>query len=178
MTAAPPVLVAGIGNIFLGDDAFGVEVVQELQRRGRLPGDVRVVDYGIRGYDLAYALLEEHAATILVDAAPRGDPPGTVAVIEADVDAATPDPARAPDHGQGAFAGHQMTPAAVFHLVRTLGGHPGRVLVVGCEPATFGDPDVGLMGLSAAVAAAVPLAADTVERLAADLTLTGVHAGA
>ena len=178
MSEGLPVLVAGIGNIFLGDDAFGVEVAQRLQQRGRLDEGVRVIDFGIRGYDLAYALLEQHLATVLIDATPRNEPPGTLTVIEADVDAPTLDPAAAPDHGQGAFAGHQMTPAAVFQLVHTLGGHPGRVLVVGCEPETFGDPDVGRMGLSDAVAAVVPIAVETVERLVAELTGSGVAAGA
>lgn len=173
-----PVLVAGIGNIFLGDDAFGVEVVQDLLRRRSLPAEVKVVDYGIRGYDLAYALMDEHAAVVLVDAAPRGDAPGTVYVIEADVENGGFDPASAADHGQGAFQGHQMTPAAVFQLVRTLGGRPGRVLVVGCEPATFGDPDAGHMGLSEAVAAAVPVAVETVERLVGALIAAEVPAHA
>src|SRR5450432_2690318 len=128
--SASPILVAGIGNIFLGDDAFGTEVVQALLRRGSLPPEVELVDFGIRGYDLAYALLDEHDTVVLVDAVPRGEPPGTVYVIEADVENSGVDPATAPDHGQGAFQGHQMTPAAVFQLARTLGGAPGRVLVV------------------------------------------------
>lgn len=162
----PAVLVAGIGNVFLGDDGFGVEVVQRLAER-LLPESVRVVDYGIRGYDLAFAMLDGPGQTILVDAMPRGEPPGTVTVLE--VEPEVPDPAAAPDHGQGAFAGHSMTPQAVFGLVRALGGEPGRVLVVGCEPETFGDDDQGQMGLSPAVAAAVPEAVATVERLLADL---------
>src|SRR5438128_1754175 len=88
MTTPPPdrraVLVAGVGNIFLGDDAFGVEVAQRLARRP-LPAGVRVVDFGIRGLDLAYALLDPYEAVILVDAMPRGEQPGTLYVLEPDL---------------------------------------------------------------------------------------------
>ncbi|MGH7723704.1 MAG: hydrogenase maturation protease [Candidatus Dormibacteria bacterium] len=164
------VLVAGIGNIFLGDDGFGVAVAQELLRGGSLSGeDVRVVDYGIRGYDLAYDILGGYGAVVLIDATERGDPPGTVYVIEADPDASLPDVGADPGHGQGAFQGHLMTPAAVFHLVRTMGATMGRVLVVGCEPATFGPENIGQMELSPAVAAAVPEAVATVLRVVREL---------
>ena len=165
----PRVLVAGIGNIFLGDDGFGVAVAQELLRGGALSADdVHVGDYGIRGYDLAYEILLGYETVVLIDATQRGDVPGTVYVIEADPGANLPDIDADPDHGQGAFQGHLMTPAAVFHLVRTMGGRMGRVLVVGCEPETFGPENIGQMGLSAAVAAAVPEALRTVERLVRD----------
>ena len=164
------ILVAGIGNIFLGDDGFGVEVAQQLVTR-QLPEGVRVVDFGIRGFDLAYALLDAPDATILVDAMPRGDPAGTVYVLEPDLETAS-DPTEAPDHGQGAFQGHSMTPASVFALVRTLGGSPGNVTVVGCEPQTFGPENEGQMGLSEPVAAAVPEAVAVVERLLAQLLAT------
>ena len=178
MTAG--VLVAGIGNIFLGDDGFGVAVAQELLRRGSLAGsDVKLGDYGIRGYDLAYEILEGYPTVVLVDATRRGDPPGTLYVIEADPDAGTPDVGADPGHGQGSFQGHLMTPAAVFHLVRTMGGTLGRVLVVGCEPETFGPENIGQMELSPAVAAAVPGAADAVERLVrGSLRATAVPAAA
>lgn len=165
--AQPRVLVAGIGNVFLGDDGFGVEVAQALLRRPRLDG-VRVVDYGIRGFDLAFAMLDGPGATILVDAMPRGARPGTVFVLEPDLDAVE-DPSAAPDHGQGAFQGHGMTPAAVLTLVRTLGGQPRNVLVVGCEPESFGPENVGRMGLSDTVTAAVPEAVAVVERIAHDV---------
>ncbi len=173
------VLVAGIGNIFLGDDGFGVAVAQELLRRGAFAGeDVKVGDYGIRGYDLAYEILEGHDAVVLIDATQRQDAPGTVYLIEADPDASMPDVEADPDHGQGAFQGHLMTPAAVFHLVRTLGGTMGRVLVVGCEPQTFGPENIGQMELSEAVAAAVPEAVGTVERVVGELLLeTAVATG-
>lgn len=163
------ILVAGIGNVFLGDDGFGVEVAQLLLRRQSLPPDVKVVDYGIRGYDVAYEMLNEYDATVLIDATPRGDAPGTVYVIEPDLDAGVPDPSDMPDHGQGAFQGHAMTPAAVFALVRTLGGMPRRVLIVGCEPESFGDENFGQMGLTATVQRAVATGADTVEEVVRDL---------
>jgi hydrogenase maturation protease len=165
------VLVAGIGNVFLGDDGFGVEVAQLLLRRRSLPPQVKVVDYGIRGYDVAYEMLNEYDATVLIDATPRGDAPGTVYVIEPDLDA-VPDPSDMPDHGQGAFQGHAMTPAAVFALVRTLGGTPRRVLIVGCEPESFGDETIGQMGLTETVQRAVPTGADTVEQVVRDLLAT------
>ena len=159
------VLVAGIGNVFLGDDGFGVAVAQELFRRRAFEhDDVRLGDYGIRGYDLAYEILDGYETVVLIDATQRGDAPGTLYVIEADPHSGV-DLAADPDHGQGAFQGHLMTPAAVFHLVHTLGGSMGRVLVVGCEPATFGPENIGLMELSPVVAAAVPEAATTVERV-------------
>ncbi len=148
----PRVLVAGIGNVFLGDDGFGVEVVRRLG--GRLPG-VRVVDFGIRGYDLALALLEPHDLVVLVDAVRRGGRPGTVYVMEID---------GAPE-GAADFAGHGMDPAQVLRNVRAMGGSPGRVLLVACEPESFGDPESGRMGLSASVEAAVEEAMGRVESL-------------
>ena len=166
----PTILVAGIGNIFLGDDGFGVEVAQRLAAQP-LPDGVRVVDFGIRGFDLAYALLDEPEATILIDAMPRGAAPGTIFVLEPDLEAA-PGSAAEPDHAQGSFQGHAMTPESVFALVRTLGGTPRNVLVVGCEPETFGPEDEGQMGLSATVSAAVPEAVATVERLLAQVRST------
>jgi hydrogenase maturation protease len=164
---APRVLVAGIGNIFLGDDGFGVEVVRHMSARPQ-PQGVQVTDYGIRGFDLAFALMDCPGATILVDAMPRGEAPGTVYVVQPELDDID-DPSAAPDHGQGSFQGHAMTPAAVFTLVRTLSGQPRNVLVVGCEPESFGPENEGRMGLSDTVAAAVPEAVATVERLVGEL---------
>ena len=161
------VLVAGIGNIFLGDDGFGVEVAQALGRRPQ-PAGVHVVDYGIRGFDLAFAMLDGPDATILVDAMPRGGAPGTVYLVEADLEE-NADPSAAADHGQGAFQGHAMTPSAVLTLVRTLGGRARNVFVVGCEPESFGPENEGRMGLSETVTAAVPVAVTAVERLVGQL---------
>jgi hydrogenase maturation protease len=160
------ILVAGIGNIFLGDDGFGVAVAQQLATRPQ-PDGVRITDFGIRGFDLAFALLDDPDATILVDAMPRGQPPGTVYVVEPDLDG---DGASAqPDHADGSFQGHAMTPDSVFALVRTLGGRPRNVTVVGCEPLTLGPENEGHMGLSDPVENAVSEAVAVVERLLARL---------
>ncbi len=125
--------MAGIGNIFLGDDGFGVEVAKRLSTR-EFPGEVRVVDFGIRGFDLAYALLDGYETTILVDAYPHGQAPGTVS------------------------------------LAAAMNGSLKKVLLVGCEPMTFGG-EQGHMGLSepveAAVNEAVQLVASVVEKILA-----------
>jgi hydrogenase maturation protease len=154
----PSVLIAGIGNIFLGDDAFGVEVARRLSARV-LPGGVRVADFGIRGLDLTYAMLYgDQDVTILVDAAPRGGTPGTVYLIEPE---AAGDEA---GQGQAVLDAHSMDPVKILRTVSSMGGEPKRVFVVGCEPLTFG-PDEGLMGLSAPVELAVGEAADLIESL-------------
>ena len=108
------VLVAGVGNIFLGDDAFGVEVVQRLASRA-LPEHVSVVDFGIRSYDLAYALMEPWELVILVDAVSRGEEPGTVYLIEPEL----PQPGESPD--ESAFDAHSMNPVSVLQLVEQTG---------------------------------------------------------
>ncbi|HEX5501869.1 MAG TPA: hydrogenase maturation protease [Thermomicrobiales bacterium] len=155
------VLIAGIGNIFLGDDAFGVEVARRLAARPLPPG-VRVEDFGIRGFDLAYALLDGDA-TILVDALPRGGAPGTLYVLEPEHEGAAGPVAPA-------LAAHGITPAAVLGLVAALGGRPGPLYVVGCEPADLGDEAAGgAMGLSAPVAGAVEGAVELVLSLVGDL---------
>lgn len=164
------ILVAGIGNIFLGDDGFGVEVAQQLAARPQ-PDGVRVADYGIRGFDLAFALLDEPEATILIDAMPRGQAPGTVYVLEPELDDGATQ--ATPDHAEGSFQGHAMTPNSVFALVRTLGGSPRNVTVVGCEPLTFGPENEGQMGLSEPVANAVPEAIAAIEELLRRLVPTG-----
>lgn len=141
----PKVLVAGIGNIFLADDAFGVEVVRRLAA-GTLPEGVSVQDFGIRGFDLAYAMMEPWDLVILVDAAQRGGAPGTLYVIEREEDL---EPTK-----QAALEPHGMDPVRALDLVRALGGTPPRVRVVACEPEDLGGAE-GRMGLSAAVAAAI-----------------------
>jgi hydrogenase maturation protease len=152
--ASGKILVAGIGNIFFGDDAFGSEVARELMRHP-FPGNVRVEDFGIRSYDLAYALMDGTDA-VLIDAVPRGQAPGTVYLIEPDLanlGAATPD-------------GHSMNPVSVLQMVQSLGGHTGKLFLVGCEPSVLESEE---MGLSAPVQAAVPEAIALVERVVADL---------
>ncbi|HEY8479652.1 MAG TPA: hydrogenase maturation protease [Spirillospora sp.] len=178
------VLVAGIGNVFLGDDAFGVEVARRLGCAG-LPEEVRVADYGIRGVHLAYELLDgDHDTLILVDAMPVDGPPGTLAVLHVDtetldgpVDGEAPDdaqdgadgadgatPGAADPFGPPAVDGHGMDPMAVLRLLRRLGGDIGRVLVVGCRPAVLDER----MELSAPVLAALDEAVRLVAELARD----------
>jgi len=154
----PTILIAGIGNIFLGDDAFGCEVVKRLIAR-TWPENVRVVDFGIRGFDLAYALLDGYDVTILVDATPRGNEPGTVYTIEPELGELENIDA------EGAMVEtHGMNPMKVLGMVRAMGGQFKKIVLVGCEPATFG-PEEGQLGLSAPVEAAVDEAAKIVESL-------------
>jgi hydrogenase maturation protease len=147
------VLVAGVGNIFLGDDAFGVEVARRLAER-QLPDGVRVVDFGIRGLDLAYAFLDGYKAVILVDAAPRGGAPGTLYLIE---------PKRPAELGTGLLQTHNVTPAEVLRMAAALGAEVGRLLVVGCEPAPLDEADEMQDGLSDAVRKAVDEAVVLIE---------------
>ena len=152
-------LVAGIGNIFLGDDAFGVEVANRLAQRCQ-PAGVRVVDYGIRSYDLAYALTSgRYDAAILVDAGTRGGVPGDIYVVSPSLSEALdgssePAPANA----------HAMNPETVLRMARTFGPLPGQILVVACEPETLGGEE-GQLGLSESVDAAVDRAVSVVESL-------------
>ena len=152
------ILIAGIGNIFLGDDAFGVEVAQRLSRR-KLPDWVRVVDFGIRGLDLAYALMDGYDVTILVDATPRGDAPGTIYTIEPDLEHL-----QMPD--LAAVDGHAMNPMNVFALVKSMGGRCKRILIVGCEPEPLLEED-GRMGLSEPISGAVDRAIEVIGTLIA-----------
>ena len=150
------ILVAGVGNIFLGDDGFGVEVAKQLVGE-TLPDGVTVSDFGIRGVHLAYQLLEGYDTLILIDAAKRGESPGTVFVLEPDF--ADEDLERE-DNGFLLDA-HSMDPELVLGMLDSLGGKVGRVVVVGCEPETIEEQ----MGLSEAVARAVPDAARLVMEL-------------
>ena len=148
------ILVAGVGNIFLGDDGFGVEVAQSLSKR-KVPETVTVKDFGIRGFDLAYALLDPWDGVIIVDALPRDSPPGTLYVIEPDRSVAEAD-----------INPHGMDPVRVLNLAASLGTISARVLVLGCEPQDFGDELEGRMGLSSPVQAAVEEACHTIVELA------------
>ncbi|HWE61804.1 MAG TPA: hydrogenase maturation protease [Chloroflexota bacterium] len=156
----PRILVAGIGNIFLGDDGFGVEVVRRLAGYP-LPDGVQVVDFGIRGLDLAYALLDDFHAVILVDAAARGEPPGTLYLIEPDVD----------PQAEVTLDSHGMDPVKVLALARALGARPAHTVVVACEPAVLGngDDEDMLMGLSDRVEAMVDEAVTLVQSLVAEI---------
>ncbi len=140
------ILVAGIGNIFEGDDAFGCEVTKTLARR-TLPAEVHL--------DLTYALMDNPHLAILIDATPRGNAPGTLYTIEPEFDRNT-----SPE----ALEAHAMNPVSVLRAARAMGAQPGRVLLLGCEPGDLGGED-GRMGLTPPVAAALEEAADMVEEL-------------
>lgn len=169
MSEAGRVMVAGIGNVFLGDDGFGVEVVRRMAGL-ELPDCVDVRDYGIRGVHLAYELLNgRHDALVMVDAVPVEGPPGTLEVIEVDesaVDDAVSGLDPADPLTPPAVDGHGMHPLAVLRLLRQLGGELGRVLVVGCRPGAVDER----MELSAPVRAAVDEAVRLVTELVTDLT--------
>jgi hydrogenase maturation protease len=154
----PSILVAGIGNIFLGDDGFGVEVIRRLASR-KLPPSVRVADFGIRGFDLAYALEDGYETIILVDACPHGEAPGTLYVIAPDLGASAD-----PDTPHSVIEAHSMNPASVLRMARAMNIEVKNVLLVGCEPETLGGEE-GQMGLSRPVEAAVEEAVKLVESL-------------
>ena len=149
------ILVAGIGNIFLGDDGFGPEVIRHV---GPQPADARVrfVDYGIRGMHLAYDLLEGWDALVLVDALPSRGSPGTLHVFEADHESLST---------TAGLDAHAMDPAAVFASLVALGGAPPPTVVIGCEVDSVEEN----LGLSEAVAAAVPTAANAINDVVASL---------
>ena len=151
------VLIACVGNIFLGDDGFGVEVARSLSKR-QLPEGVSVKDYGIRGFDLAYALLDPWDLVIIVDALSRGEAAGTLYVIEPELNG--------PASLDTALNPHGMDPVRVLHLAASQGTISAQVLIVGCEPLDFGDELEGRMGLSPPVQAAVEEAAEMVVELA------------
>jgi hydrogenase maturation protease len=144
------ILVAGIGNIFLGDDGFGVEVVKRLSAH-EFGARVKVVDFGIRGFDLAYALQDGYETTILIDAYPHGQPPGAVSLVEPDLSKLN-EPQAGPQ--QSVVETHGMNPLNVLRMASEMNGGLKKILLIGCEPADFGG-DEGRMGLSQPVEAAV-----------------------
>jgi hydrogenase maturation protease len=149
-------LIAGIGNIFLGDDGFGVEVVRRLAERPARK-DVSVIDFGIRGLDLTYALVHYDRA-ILVDATPRGGPAGTLYVLEPDLAAL----AQAATQG---IEAHGLVPARALSMAHAMGGQLRFVRIVGCEPAHLPEGDDVAVGLSPPVAGAVEGALALIEEL-------------
>jgi hydrogenase maturation protease len=158
LTARKRVLVAGIGNIFLGDDGLGVEVARRL-RDTPMGHDVVVADFGIRGIHLAFELADGgYDAAILVDAIARGSAPGTLYAIEPELDDAAQDAAAAD--------AHSLTPDAVLAWIRRVGASAGRIVVVGCEPATVDES----IGLSAPVEAAIDGAIAMIRSLVAEMT--------
>jgi hydrogenase maturation protease len=163
----PPqrVLIACIGNIFLGDDGFGVEMAQRLMRRG-YPRNVEVIDFGIRGVELAYSLLDDYDELILVDAVPRGSAPGTLYLLEIDMEHIP-----VGNVTQVALDAHSMDPVRVLAFARVLGARSIHTLLVGCEPAILGsggeyeDMQVGLSApVQAALAGAVKMVDGLIEQ--------------
>ncbi len=150
------ILIAGVGNIFFGDDGFGGEVVRRLLLT-TLPDGVHVEDFGIRSYDLAYAIMDGYDAVILVDAMPRGEAPGTLSLIEAD-----PGEKGSPE----LINAHGLSPASVLQMVQNLGAKTGRMYVVGCEPAILEAEEIGLCET---VQSVVPQAVDLIQDLVRDL---------
>jgi hydrogenase maturation protease len=150
------ILVAGIGNIFLGDDAFGCDVARELSARA-LPAEVTVRDFGIESYDLAYALAENYEVIVLVDATPRGDAPGTTYLVEIDprelaaLEPESPDP-------------HTMNPVNALKMAQSGGPITAKIYLVGCEPAKV-EAEGGEIGLSEPVQRAIPQAIELIERV-------------
>ena len=173
MNPAPKILIAGIGNIFFGDDAFGCEVARRCTARP-WPEGVRTFDFGIRGLDLAYALFDGYDATILVDAVCRRAPVGSLFLIRPELDAAA---------APASFDGHTMQPEKTLRFARSIGADVGRVLLLGCEPAPFTDEEQMQDGLSAAVEEAAGRAVTLLELLvdywqgagAGDLALENFH---
>lgn len=155
------ILIAGVGNVFLGDDGFGVEVVKRLAGC-ELPEDVEVVDFGIRGMDLIYSLQDDYEVVVFIDATPRGEEPGTVYLIEPEIE----------EGGVVTLDTHGMDPVKVLKFARALGPTPARTLVVGCEPQVIlsgEDYDEMLMELSGPVRAAVGEAVKLVESLVEEI---------
>lgn len=162
------ILVACIGNIFFGDDGFGVEVAKQLlgRQNQRYPENVHIIDFGIRGIELAYTLLEDYDTLVLVDIVSRGGSPGTLYVLEPELpcDAAM----QGMRSGSVALDGHSMDPVKVLTLARTLGAPSMHTLLVGCEPATQGTGTVEeemSMGLSEPVQAAIAAAIQMIDEI-------------
>ena len=156
-TTSKKILIAGIGNIFLGDDGFGVEVAERLARRS-FPAGVRVADFGIRGFDLAYALMEGYEFTILVDAYPGETAPGSLSVLEVHADSL------GSSESAAVVEPHAMNPVNVLRLAAGMGAKLQKIFLIGCVPATLG-PEEGQMGLSEPVSAAIDDAVELVESL-------------
>ena len=153
------ILVAGVGNIFLGDDAFGVEMIQRL-RAIALPPEVTLADFGIRSFDLAYAMADGYDVIILLDAISHGDSPGTVSLIEPEVEGFG-------DVGQPLDA-HSTNPQRALQIASSLGGQLGHLYVLGCEPGVLETED-GQLGLSERVEAAMPNAIEMLRTLLHEL---------
>jgi hydrogenase maturation protease len=164
MNSTPTILVAGIGNIFFGDDAFGTEVARHCAHRN-WPDGVRIIDFGIRGLDLVYALLDGYDFTILVDAVTRGLPPGTLYLICPEIDSVTADNGTTGVAPLPAFDAHSMQPEKVLRYAQSLGANVSHVVLLGCEPMPLDECNDIQAGLSEPVAAAVETAIKTIRQL-------------
>ncbi|MEU4732578.1 hydrogenase maturation protease [Streptomyces sp. NPDC023588] len=169
-------LIAGIGNVFLGDDGFGVETLRALSGHP-LPEGVEAVDFGVRGVHLAYQVLDGYDTLVLVDATARGGAPGTLYLIDAGERDAPVVRGGAAGAGGAALDGHDMSPDTVLALLDTLcagtgSTPPRRTLVLGCQPACVEEG----IGLSAPVAAAVPRAVRMLLDLVQEEEAPGVDA--
>ncbi len=159
-----PILVAGLGNLFRGDDAFGSEVARRLLDQ-QLPPGVRVIDFGTRGYDFAFALADGYECVLIVDAVSRGAEPGTLFVIEPELDEL-----ENLRHSEFSDQSHDMNPRAALKLTRTMCATLPRLILLGCEPLELGDDEEGRLGLSCPVAAAIDPAIDRVMSLLAGIS--------
>jgi hydrogenase maturation protease len=157
------ILVAAVGNLWLGDDGFAGEVAKRLRER-ELPSDVAVADFGTGGLDLAYEVMRGYDALVLVDTSRQGGSPGTLYVMEAD-----PDSVGGPIEDGEMLDPHGMDPQTVLRFVKAVGGWPGKVVVVACEPAQIEEVAIGL---SPAVRGAVDTAADLVVETVEELRCT------
>ena len=154
------ILVAGVGNAWLQDDAFGGEVARRLEHEG-VPSGVTVMDFGTSGLDLAYEVMRGYDALILIDASRQGEEPGTLFVIE---------PQReefAPSIEDGEMIDpHHMDPSTVLRFVAAVGGFSGKVVVIGCEPGEVDEVGLGLTPpVEAAVERALALVGETIAEL-------------
>lgn len=171
-------LVAGIGNIFFGDDGFGVEVAWELLKR-RWPEHIRVVDFGIRGLDLTYALLSgDYEQVILIDAVDRGGVPGTIYLIEPS--GCSGDEAEGADGedlsaGPGMIDPHDLNPDKVLGAVAAMGGRLERVVLIGCQPRAARSAEALAAGLSPAVRGAIPKTIEMLDSILDDIHVAGVR---
>jgi hydrogenase maturation protease len=161
----PKVLIACIGNIFLGDDGFGVEVARRLENRA-FPEGVQVKDFGIRGFDLAFALMDPWDQVVLVDAMEHGRAPGDVSIIQPDFSVIEPG-------GAVVVETHGMHPSNVLRMIKQMGVTPPPITLLACEPLDFGGEE-GQIGLSPVVEAAIQVALKVIDRLLADLTSSPV----
>jgi hydrogenase maturation protease len=159
-TLEKQILVAGIGNAWLRDDGFGGEVAKRLSERELAPG-VTAVDFGTGGLDLAYEVMRGYDALLLLDVSQQGGEPGTLYVIEPD-----PEEFEAGIEDGEMLDPHGMDPATVLRFVKAVGGWPGKVVVIACEPAEVEEMGLGLSeSVRAAVEHAVELVIATIEEL-------------